>query len=62
MLKTTLLAVLAVLGGTLGHDLNATTYDYVIVGGGTSGLTVANRLTANGKCSSPALSTFTTPN
>ncbi|KAJ4366898.1 hypothetical protein N0V83_007427 [Neocucurbitaria cava] len=25
------------------------TYDYIIVGGGTSGLTVANRLTANGK-------------
>jgi len=25
------------------------TYDYIIVGGGTSGLTVANRLTENGK-------------
>ena len=26
-------------------------YDYIIVGGGTSGLTVANRLTENGKSS-----------
>jgi thioredoxin reductase len=26
-----------------------TTYDYIIVGGGTSGLTVANRLTESGK-------------
>jgi len=25
-------------------------YDYVIVGGGTSGLTVADRLTEDGKC------------
>lgn len=25
-------------------------YDYVIVGGGTSGLTVGDRLTENGKC------------
>ena len=25
------------------------TYDYIIVGGGTSGLTVANRLIENGK-------------
>lgn len=24
------------------------TYDYIVVGGGTSGLTVADRLTANG--------------
>jgi thioredoxin reductase len=24
-------------------------YDYIVVGGGTSGLTVANRLTENGK-------------
>lgn len=29
--------------------LNASYYDYIIVGGGTSGLTVANRLTENGK-------------
>jgi len=26
-------------------------YDYVIAGGGTAGLTVADRLTASGKCS-----------
>jgi hypothetical protein len=25
-------------------------YDYVIIGGGTAGLTVADRLTADGKC------------
>lgn len=28
---------------------DTSTYDYIIVGGGTSGLTVANRLTENGK-------------
>lgn len=28
-------------------------YDYVVVGGGTSGLTVANRLTENPKSTSP---------
>lgn len=36
--------------------LNALSYDYIIVGGGTSGLTVANRLTENGKSTSLALS------
>jgi choline dehydrogenase-like flavoprotein len=41
--------------GVLGLDLNVTTYDYVIVGGGTSGLTVANRLTEGGKCTYPPL-------
>lgn len=25
-------------------------YDYIIIGGGTSGLTVGDRLTENGKC------------
>ena len=30
-------------------DLKAS-YDYVIVGGGTAGLTVADRLTEDGKC------------
>lgn len=33
--------------------LNGTDYDYIIVGGGTSGLTVANRLTENGKSTLP---------
>jgi hypothetical protein len=49
MMKST--AFLATLGalGAYAQELNATTYDYVIVGGGTSGLTVANRLTENGK-------------
>ncbi|KAJ4296388.1 hypothetical protein N0V90_006433 [Kalmusia sp. IMI 367209] len=31
------------------QELLQKTYDYIIVGGGTSGLTVANRLTENGK-------------
>jgi choline dehydrogenase len=31
------------------QDTN-TTYDYVIIGGGTSGLTVADRLTEAGNC------------
>jgi hypothetical protein len=39
--------------GALGGELNDTTYDYVIVGGGTSGLTVANRLTEGGKRTYP---------
>jgi hypothetical protein len=34
------------------------TYDYIIVGGGTSGLTVANRLTENGKRESPTPNPF----
>jgi len=35
------------------------TYDYIIVGGGTSGLTVANRLTENGKRTSVFVATYT---
>ena len=34
---------------TRSSDLHSS-YDYVVVGGGTSGLTVADRLTENGKC------------
>lgn len=29
-------------------------YDYVIIGGGTAGLTVGDRLTEDGKCKSPS--------
>lgn len=46
-----LIGALAATGVSAVHlkaPLNQT-YDYVIVGGGTSGLTVANRLTENGK-------------
>lgn len=34
---------------TRGDAINGA-YDYIIVGGGTAGLTVADRLTENGKC------------
>ena len=34
----------------LGNAEVKRVYDYVIVGGGTSGLTVADRLTEDGKC------------
>lgn len=41
-------------------------YDYVIAGGGTAGLTVADRLTADGKCkwlaSAAARTTLRSPN
>jgi ribulose 1,5-bisphosphate synthetase/thiazole synthase len=38
------------------------TYDYVIVGGGTSGLTVADRLTENGKRTFPPPFPISSPN
>lgn len=37
-----------------GGDIKAE-YDYIVVGGGTAGLTVADRLTESGKCMLPAL-------
>jgi ribulose 1,5-bisphosphate synthetase/thiazole synthase len=46
-----LVSTLAAAGVSAVHlkaPLNQT-YDYIIIGGGTSGLTVANRLTENGK-------------
>jgi heterodisulfide reductase subunit A-like polyferredoxin len=52
MVSKALVSLLAIIAGVTALSdetlLNAT-YDYVIVGGGTSGLTVANRLTENGK-------------
>lgn len=38
---------------TRGDDVQDQ-YDYIIVGGGTAGLTVADRLTENGKCMHPS--------
>jgi len=34
---------------TRAADIEAS-YDYIVIGGGTSGLTVADRLTEDGKC------------
>jgi ribulose 1,5-bisphosphate synthetase/thiazole synthase len=53
MLFSPLNPLLALVAGATALSDNAllnATYDYIIVGGGTSGLTVANRLTENGKC------------
>jgi len=36
---------------TRGEDVQEQ-YDYIVVGGGTAGLTVADRLTEKGKCKS----------
>jgi hypothetical protein len=47
-----LFALVAGAAALSGNALLNATYDYIIVGGGTSGLTVANRLTENGKCTS----------
>lgn len=33
-----------------GHTKRANTFDYVIVGGGTAGLVLADRLSADGVC------------
>jgi hypothetical protein len=45
MLSPRNLAVVALLGSSVAQD----TYDYVIVGGGVTGLVVANRLTEDKK-------------
>lgn len=42
---SSIIPFLALLAKTQGLPTNGLTYDYVIVGGGTSGLAVANRLT-----------------
>lgn len=50
-----LVTALAVAGSVAAYDdkvFGSNQYDYVIIGGGTSGLTVANRLTENGKSTS----------
>jgi choline dehydrogenase len=47
--------VLKALHFTRSKDI-AASYDYVIIGGGTSGLTVADRLTEDGNCLSNAFS------
>ncbi|KAH6842244.1 GMC oxidoreductase-domain-containing protein [Chaetomium sp. MPI-CAGE-AT-0009] len=54
MLRVALLAYCLVLGphtvaGSKHNDPDGSVYDYVIVGGGTSGLVVANRLTEDSK-------------
>lgn len=49
MIRSLLFGVIASLAVAQDEAVLNKTYDYIIVGGGTSGLTVANRLTENGK-------------
>jgi hypothetical protein len=37
-------------GQATGGDINGKTFDYVIVGGGLTGLVVANRLSEDSRC------------
>lgn len=39
------------------HEETRSEYDYVIIGGGTAGLTLADRLTEDGKCTCAIITT-----